>query len=79
MYPWSFRLRVDRGGPDRNLGVMTVEIRDSHLGREQTDKTQIARTMLLQTIDGCDGGVAVASIGSTAITSRSARSVGALK
>src|SRR5882757_922795 len=56
--PVVIQLRVDRGGPDPNLRVMTVEIRDTHVGREQTHKPQIARAMLLEPIDGRDGGVA---------------------
>ena len=48
---------VDRGGPDRHVGMRAVQPRDA-LGRgEQADEADVLGAALLQPVDGGDGGV----------------------
>ena len=62
-----------------HVGMVAVELLDAFGRGEQADEADVLRARFLQPVDRGDRRVAVASIGSSTITRRSAMSSGALK
>ena len=72
-------LEVNGGGEDRHIGVLGPQGRDAFGRGDQADILQGARPRTLRRWSAAIAELAVASIGSTTITSRSGMSSGTLK
>ena len=56
--PVIIELTIDRRRPYSNVRMMAVKLCKAHLSREQADKPQLARAVLLESIDRRDRGIA---------------------